>query len=380
MAVLCVAGALTLTGAVGGFAPASAGGAPAPKITKAKPGDVDAAPGASVAFTVEAKNSSKRWSGAAPLVFLWSDDGSVSDAQVLGDGSIPPLRRKKGRATLPFNITVPTSATDDNYRLMVCTPRPGDSPKCLKKISVDVKPVEGASGTPAPTTCAASSSALPSSLLNLGNWKITLPVDRDGNGVADEVMQPSLNSLSDPCWFHSNSAASAVVFRANAGGETTSGSYYPRSELREMNGSSLAYWDPKIGQNVMTVTEAITATPAVKPEVVSAQIHDGTDDVLQIRLEGTKLFVESDGSFVGSLTDAYQLGTPFTVSIVANSSGISVIYNGVSKVSNFRPSGVGSKWYFKAGCYTQSNTSKGDAADAYGEVLIYKNALSIQHG
>ena len=33
--------------------------------------------------------------------------------------------------------------------------------------------------------------------------------------------------------------------------------------------------------------------------------------------------------------------------------------------------------YFKAGCYTQSNTSKGDASTAYGEVVIY--SLSVKH-
>ena len=33
--------------------------------------------------------------------------------------------------------------------------------------------------------------------------------------------------------------------------------------------------------------------------------------------------------------------------------------------------------YFKAGCYTQSNPSKGDDATSYGEVVIY--ALSVQH-
>jgi poly(beta-D-mannuronate) lyase len=33
--------------------------------------------------------------------------------------------------------------------------------------------------------------------------------------------------------------------------------------------------------------------------------------------------------------------------------------------------------YFKAGAYTQSNPSRGDAPTAYGEVVIY--ALSVTH-
>ena len=33
--------------------------------------------------------------------------------------------------------------------------------------------------------------------------------------------------------------------------------------------------------------------------------------------------------------------------------------------------------YFKAGCYTQSNESKGDKPESYGEVVIYK--LVVEH-
>ncbi len=33
--------------------------------------------------------------------------------------------------------------------------------------------------------------------------------------------------------------------------------------------------------------------------------------------------------------------------------------------------------YFKAGCYTQSNPSKGDAAESYGEVVI--DSLAVDH-
>ena len=32
----------------------------------------------------------------------------------------------------------------------------------------------------------------------------------------------------------------------------------------------------------------------------------------------------------------------------------------------------GSGWYFKTGSYLQSNTEKGDAADAVGKVVLYQ--------
>ena len=69
----------------------------------------------------------------------------------------------------------------------------------------------------------------------------------------------------------------------------------------------------------MTITEAITALPQGKPEVVAGQIHDDEDDVIMVRLNGTKLFVEAnDGKHVGVLDPADQLGNCFTVQIVAS--------------------------------------------------------------
>jgi poly(beta-D-mannuronate) lyase len=124
----------------------------------------------------------------------------------------------------------------------------------------------------------------------------------------------------------------------------------------------------------LTVTEAITAVPKVKPHVVAAQIHDGEDDVVMIRLEKNRLFVEADGDEVGVLDPAYVLGTRFTVELRATSSGIRVTYNGSKSVTYDK---VGSGYYFKAGCYTQSNVDKGDKASAYGEVVIY--ALTVKH-
>jgi poly(beta-D-mannuronate) lyase len=227
------------------------------------------------------------------------------------------------------------------------------------------------------TVTVTSDQPMPASILDLTNWKLTLPVGTDDHpDDAIEVKQPALAAFEDRQFFHANGAGTGVVFRANAGGATTSGSSYPRSELREMtdHGTSNAGWSNESGRHVMTVTEAVTALPAKKPHVVAAQIHDRNDDVIMVRLENKRLFVEADGNNIGELDTTYVLGTPFTVEIRATAIGIAVSYNGVPKVSYAK---VGSGWYFKAGCYTQSNTSTGDSADAYGEVVIY--ALSVEH-
>lgn len=226
----------------------------------------------------------------------------------------------------------------------------------------------------------ANTGTAPASVLNLTNWKLTLPVDGcDDDEWADEVTQPALSTFRDSRFFTVNSARGAV-FRARVdGARTSSNTKYPRSELREMTdrGERRASWSNKSssdGVHKMTMEAAITATPSTKPQVVAAQIHDASDDVIMIRLYGRELVVDADDSKVRLLLDAdYRLGERFTVSITASNGRIRVVYNGSRSVEYKRAS---SGMYFKAGCYTLSNTSY-DRADRFGEVVIFK--LSVSH-
>jgi hypothetical protein len=217
---------------------------------------------------------------------------------------------------------------------------------------------------------------LPAQVLDLENWRLALPTDTVRKGVADQIDQPELSAFTHSAYFYITGDASGVVFRAHAGGATTKGSKYPRSELREMtdDGQDEAAWSNTSGKHTMAVTETINHLPSAKPELVAAQIHDDDDDIIMVRLEKNRLFIEAGGKNVGDLDTNYQLGTKFTVKIVAEKGHMSVFYNDIMKVDYYKPA---SELYFKAGCYTQSNTSKGDAADAYGEVIIH--ALSVSH-
>jgi hypothetical protein len=230
--------------------------------------------------------------------------------------------------------------------------------------------------TPTPSATSstepASEDMLPAKVLDLANWKLTLP-----SGPADdatEIEQPELATFKNK-FFQVDPKGDGVVFTAPAGGSTTSGSDYPRSELREMtdNGRNEASWSNHSGKHVMKVTQAITAVPKVKPHVVAGQIHDAEDDVVMVRLEGKRLFVEADGDEVGTLDTNYVRGTRFTVTITATPKGIDTTYEGHT-VSYDK---VGGGYYFKAGCYTQSNTGQGDAPDAAGTVVIYD--LTVSH-
>ncbi|OLT14379.1 hypothetical protein BJF78_02340 [Pseudonocardia sp. CNS-139] len=224
----------------------------------------------------------------------------------------------------------------------------------------------------APFTCPRAEQSLPAELIDLSSWKLTLPVGEEGR--PQEILLPGLLTFASE-HFGLTPNRDGVVFRAPAGGVTTENSNYPRSELREMRGGERAAWSNTAGTHVMEVREAITRVPPVKPEVVSAQIHDGSDDVIQIRLRGRTLeLVYDDGDAQVTLDPDYALGTPFDLRIVAENSRIAVFHNGVQKADLPR-SGTG--WYWKVGAYTQSNPGDGDRPDAVGEVVVY--ALRIEH-
>jgi len=139
-----------------------------------------------------------------------------------------------------------------------------------------------------------SAEVLPSKRLDLSAWKLTIPLKRETREDAKEIKQPDLSTYTHPDHFFANEEKKAVIFRAHCGGSSTKGSRYPRSELREMeqDGKTKASWstDSKLA-HTMNMKVAITQTPAVKKHVVCAQIHDGRDDLIMIRLEGTHLFI-----------------------------------------------------------------------------------------
>ncbi|MCG8421674.1 MAG: polysaccharide lyase family 7 protein [Proteobacteria bacterium] len=226
----------------------------------------------------------------------------------------------------------------------------------------------------------------PSSLLDLSVWELTLPIPEsyDPDNPKD-VYQPELETYQHDTYFHLNDAATAVVFRAHAGGTTTPNSSYPRSELREMergySGTKpKASWSTNSGTHTMYIKQAITHLPDVKRHVVAGQIHDSSDDVIVFRLENKKLFLELDGKDGPTLTSNYNLGDVFEVKFVAHDGVIDVYYNDMNNVFwTYSASAANtSGCYFKAGCYTQSNPSRGDAPSAYGEVEIYDLWVSHQ--
>jgi hypothetical protein len=212
----------------------------------------------------------------------------------------------------------------------------------------------------------------PGDLIDLANWFLTLPIGPEGD--PDSIDQPELLDYRSD-WFDLTPDGTGVVFRAPAGGVTTKNSKYSRSELREMRGEEKASWSNTEGVHVLESRQAITKVPPVRPEVSATQIHDGGDDVMQIRLEGSTLVAQyADGAEQVVIDPDYRLGTPYDLRIVAADGGITVFYDGEQRAQIERS---GSSWYWKVGAYTQSNPERGDDPDALGEVIVY--SLRTEH-
>ncbi len=74
---------------------------------------------------------------------------------------------------------------------------------------------------------------VPGALVDLNNWKITLPMDSNGDGKIDEVGPPNIMRLYEPRFFYGNEQGE-LVFAAPNKAMTTANSTNTRSELRQM--------------------------------------------------------------------------------------------------------------------------------------------------
>lgn len=212
-------------------------------------------------------------------------------------------------------------------------------------------------------------------------WKLTLPLDdpRRSGRQPREIMPPELGHFRSAPSFVPTRSCAGVRFRAAVNGVTTSGSSYPRAELRELatGGRELAGWSSTSGVHTMTIVQAITHLPNGKRHVVAGQIHDADDDVSVYRLEGSRLYItRGDDSHYKLVTARYRLGTRFRAGFVVSKGLVRAYYNGVLQTT-IPARFIGG--YFKAGAYTQANCGKSGPCDAsnYGEVAIFR--LTVTH-
>jgi len=204
--------------------------------------------------------------------------------------------------------------------------------------------------------------ALPSQVLNLTNWGLQLPTGKEGD--PDFIAPDKLATFEEKPYFYAS--GSSVIFFAFVNGSHTSGSEYPRTELREYLGGQPASWSNTKGSHTLTVKHAYTHLPAKRPEIVGAQILSDSGPVMQVRLNNPDIEVYGPDGNV-KIVPNYVLGTTVTTTVIAADGLIQVLYNGEAK---WKVSHSGTGWYFKTGAYVQSNLNY-DAPSEYGEVTVY---------
>ncbi len=217
----------------------------------------------------------------------------------------------------------------------------------------------------------------PAEIINLDNWKLTIPYNTERKGNPDEIVQPELSEFIDRDCFYTSENGNSVIFKAACDGKATLNSKYPRSELREMKpgGKDEASWSTS-SDNLLTLEAelAIIQSPTVRRHVVCAQIHDEDDDIIMIRLEDNELFIERGNYEEITLDPDYKLGDKFNLRIEAGNGHIKVWYNQTQKMD-----WVISKkgCYYKIGCYYQSNIEKENQPNSFGMVELFR--LKLNH-
>jgi hypothetical protein len=374
---------LVVAGVVGGSGVAAAAGAVLPVVSVTASDDDGNVP----SNTLDG-NLSTRWSGEGDGVWIRYDlgaavtVGSVSlawhqgdirrftfDVQVSGSGSswttVLSGARSSGSTTAKENYDFADRAA--RYVRVV-----GHGNTVNGWTSITETGVHGADGGGGGGGC-----SVPADVLDLTDWYVGLPIGSEES--PKNVRQPQLDSYSVDPWFTATPDCGGVQFRAAVDGVTTSGSSYPRSELREMTdgGSDEAAWSSTSGTHTMVVRERITHLPQDKPHVVAGQIHDSDDDVSVFRLEGTRLYVTNgDNAHHKLVVDNYRLGTEFEAKFVVSGGKVRAYYNGTLQTT-ITTSFSGA--YFKAGAYTQANCGNSSPCDEdnYGQVVI--TGLTVTH-
>lgn len=231
----------------------------------------------------------------------------------------------------------------------------------------------------------------PASVLNIGTrdgqTHFGLQMARDGDPSATIKTQAEVAAgFEESPYFVTNAAKTVVSMRASVNGPVVGSSNYARSELREsgLTGADFLFNAVDSGTHRMHGRTKITHLMAVLPEVVVAQLHNGTTDRvairtqlvsgtirLRIRVNGSTATLDAGGT---DLYNPYVPGTEFEWMIEVVNGSLKVYINDMvtAKVTSAALVTTGSSsWYFKAGVYLQSqNGVDGDSPTDYGAVEL----------
>ena len=138
--------------------------------------------------------------------------------------------------------------------------------------------------------------AAPAENFDLRNWKITLPVDEDLDGRADEISEANVAAgWTDERFFYTDPVTGGMVFRVVGTGATTQNSRFSRTEFREM----LRGGDESIAtRNDGELTSKNNWVFSAAPEEARVAAG-GVDGIMRASLAVNQVTRMGDGSRIG---------------------------------------------------------------------------------
>lgn len=220
--------------------------------------------------------------------------------------------------------------------------------------------------------------------INLKLWNYTGDLDAHGLKTGEAKEYPATGHVTP-------NPDGSVTFIAHVDGAHTSGSKYPRSELREIKpDGSLAAWKLSEG-GTMTATLRIDAIPILKDgtpgKAVIGQIHGKDNELIRLYWNNGVVNFHTDIAAADRLEHEFTflglpkiaLGKTFSYEIDARASimTVTIFLDGVKYQTTeaILPVWQSDTFYFKAGVYLGENASQG--ATGFGQVTF--TALDYSH-
>ena len=230
----------------------------------------------------------------------------------------------------------------------------------------------------------------PSSNFDLSAWKLqTL----DTNLAFTEIQAVDLTNSYISNNFYTSATDGSMVFRVPSNGQPTSGSSYPRVELRQMtNGANWKLTDAT--EHYLTAQCKVIAVAPAKPQTIIGQIHgsETNSELLKLRWTGylngqckiEARYENNDASqaeYGVTLASGLSLGDLITYTLTMKNGTINCTVNGVTASQTYTTTffGTTDAYYFKAGNYLQyNNQTVPDPTIIYGQNQFYKLSLVKQ--
>lgn len=228
----------------------------------------------------------------------------------------------------------------------------------------------------------------PGKNFDLKDWK--LQTINTVDNTFKEITATKLVAGYSSDLFYTDSGDGSVVFKVPSNGATTSGSGYPRCELRQMTaGANWPLNDPT--EHYLYAECKVTNVADEKPQIIIGQIHGSeiNSELIKLRwtgFEARKCYVEArfenndvtQSEYGVKLATGLSLGDLITYSITMKSGKITVTVNGNSASQTYTSEyfGTTDAYYFKAGNYFQyNNQTVPDPTILYGQTKFYNLTL-----